>query len=41
MVGQLHNDQLEVKSGLQSGDVLVTEGFQGLYEGQLLTTPGS
>jgi RND family efflux transporter MFP subunit len=41
IVGQLHNDQLEVKSGLQSGDVLVTEGFQGLYEGQLLTTPGS
>ncbi len=41
VVGQLYNDQLEVKSGLQPGDVLVTEGFQGLYEGQLLATPGS
>ena len=37
-VGQLYNDQLEVTSGLQSGDVLITEGFQGLYDGQLITT---
>ena len=37
-VGELYNDRLEVKSGLQPGDQLVTEGFQGLYEGQLLTT---
>lgn len=38
VVGELNGDQLEVKSGLQSGDQLITEGFQGLYEGQLLTT---
>jgi RND family efflux transporter MFP subunit len=37
-VGELYNDQLEVKSGLQAGDVLITEGFQGLYEGQAITT---
>lgn len=37
-VGELYNDQLEVKSGLQSGDILITEGFQGLYDGQLITT---
>lgn len=37
-VGELYGDKLEVKSGLQSGDVLITEGFQGLYEGQLVTT---
>lgn len=37
-VGELYADKLEVKSGLQSGDVLITEGFQGLYEGQPVTT---
>lgn len=37
-VGQLYNDQLEVKSGLQPGDQLITNGFQGLYDGQLITT---
>ena len=37
-VGELYNNQLEVKSGLQSGDQLITEGFQGLYDGQLITT---
>jgi membrane fusion protein, multidrug efflux system len=38
VVGELYGDRLEVKSGLQQGDQLVTEGFQSLYEGQLLTT---
>jgi membrane fusion protein, multidrug efflux system len=37
-VGELYGNQLEVKSGLQSGDQLITEGFQGLYEGQKITT---
>ena len=37
-VGELYNDQLEVKSGLQPGDQLITEGFQSLYDGQLITT---
>ena len=41
IVGELYNDQLEVKSGLQAGEVLVTEGFQGLYEGQLIVTQGA
>lgn len=38
VVGELYGDRLEVKSGLVSGDMLITEGFQSLYEGQLLTT---
>ena len=38
VVGELYGDRLEVKSGLQQGDLLVKEGFQSLYEGQLLTT---
>lgn len=36
-VGQLYNGRLEVKSGLKTGDQLITEGFQGLYDGQLIT----
>lgn len=37
-VGELYGDKLEVKSGLQPGDVLITEGAQGLYDGQPVTT---
>jgi multidrug efflux pump subunit AcrA (membrane-fusion protein) len=37
-IGQLYDDKIEIKSGLKVGDQLVTDGFQGLYEGQLLTT---
>jgi membrane fusion protein (multidrug efflux system) len=37
-IGELYQDKIEVKSGLQQGDVLITEGFQGLYDGQLITT---
>jgi RND family efflux transporter MFP subunit len=37
-VGQLYGDTLEVKSGLQSGDILITDGFQALYDGQLIIT---
>jgi membrane fusion protein, multidrug efflux system len=38
VAGELNGDQLEVKSGLQPGDQLITEGFQSLYDGQLITT---
>ncbi len=37
-VGELYGDSLEVKAGLPSGNKLITEGFQGLYDGQLITT---
>ncbi|NML20324.1 efflux RND transporter periplasmic adaptor subunit [Pseudoflavitalea sp. G-6-1-2] len=37
-VGELYGNKLEIKSGLQAGDQLITEGFQGLYEGQVITT---
>jgi RND family efflux transporter MFP subunit len=36
-VGELYGDKLEVKSGLQGGDIIITEGFQSLYDGQLIT----
>ena len=37
-IGQLYNDRIEIKNGLQLGDQLITDGFQGLYDGQLITT---
>ena len=36
-IGLLNGDMIEIKTGLKAGDVLVTEGFGSLYEGQLLT----
>ena len=36
-IGELYGDALEIKSGLAVGDVIIVEGYQGLYEGQLLT----
>jgi RND family efflux transporter MFP subunit len=38
IIGELYGDRLEVKSGLQAGDILVVQGFQELYEGQPLIT---
>ena len=35
-IGLLSGDSLEVKSGLKEGEVLITEGYTSLYEGQLL-----
>ncbi len=38
VLGEYYGDKIEIKSGMQDGDVLITQGFQGLYEGQLITT---
>lgn len=35
-IGEVYGQNIEVKSGLQSGDQLVSAGFQGLYDGQPL-----
>ena len=37
-LGMLYNDQIEVKAGIQAGDEVITQGYQSLYEGQLVTT---
>lgn len=37
-VGELNEDKLEVRTGLQGNEQLITEGFQSLYDGQLITT---
>lgn len=41
VTGELSGDQIEIKQGLQSGDQLITEGYQSLYDGQLVTTTGA
>jgi membrane fusion protein, multidrug efflux system len=36
-IGQTYGDKVQITSGLQFGDKLITDGYQGLYEGQLIT----
>src|SRR4051812_4913642 len=31
-IGELYGERLEVKSGLKTGDVIITDGFQGVYD---------
>ncbi|MDQ2864134.1 MAG: efflux RND transporter periplasmic adaptor subunit [Bacteroidota bacterium] len=40
-VGELSGDQIEIKKGLKAGEQLITEGYQSIYDGQLLTTTAS
>ena len=35
--GEVYGDHIEIKQGLNTGDQLITEGFQNLYDGQLVT----
>jgi len=37
-VGELYNQFIEVKVGLSAGEQLITEGYQNIYDGQLLKT---
>lgn len=37
-IGQLYADKVEVLDGVSTGEQIITDGFQGLYEGQLITT---
>ncbi len=36
VVGELYNELIEVKSGLAAGDQLINDGYQSIYDGQLL-----
>ncbi len=37
-IGEVYGENVEIKGGLKVGDQLVTDGFQNLYEGQLIST---
>jgi membrane fusion protein (multidrug efflux system) len=36
--GESYGDMIEIKSGLNNGDQLITQGYQNLYEGQVVAT---
>ena len=36
--GEIYGDNVEIKAGLKSGEQVITEGFQSLYDGQVVTT---
>lgn len=38
IIGESYGDQVEIKQGLKEGDQLITEGYQSIYDGQLITT---
>ena len=38
IVGEAYNDRIEVKSGLTGGELIITEGYQTVYDGQVVTT---
>jgi membrane fusion protein, multidrug efflux system len=37
-IGEFYDELIEIRKGLIPGEQLVTKGFQGLYEGQLIDT---
>lgn len=37
-IGEFYGAQIEIKTGLTAGEQIITKGFQGLYEGQLIAT---
>ena len=37
-IGMMYGDQVEVLSGIHAGDEIITEGYQGLYDNQPITT---
>ncbi len=37
-IGMMYGDKVEVLKGIQAGDEIITEGYQGLYDQQPITT---
>lgn len=37
-VGEVYSGQIEIKSGLTHGELIVSEGYQSIYDGQAITT---
>lgn len=38
VIGEVYGDRVEIKGGLSAGEQLITEGYQSIYEGQLIAT---
>jgi len=37
-IGEFYENNVEIHSGVNIGDVIITEGYQTLYDGQFLAT---
>jgi RND family efflux transporter MFP subunit len=40
VIGEVYGSNVEIKSGLKAGDQLITEGYQNIYDGQMISTEG-
>lgn len=38
LIGEVYGNNVEIKAGLKAGDQLITEGYQNIYDGQLIST---
>ncbi len=38
VVGESYGGEIEIKSGLQNGDLIISEGYQTVYDGQAVST---
>lgn len=38
VIGEVYGNNVEIKLGLKAGDQLITEGYQNIYDGQLIST---
>lgn len=38
IAGEAYNGLMEIKSGLTGGELIITEGYQTVYDGQVVTT---
>lgn len=38
VIGEVYGSNVEIKAGLKAGDQLITEGYQNIYDGQLIST---
>jgi membrane fusion protein, multidrug efflux system len=41
VIGEVYGNNVEIKAGLKAGDQLITEGYQNIYDGQLISTEGA
>jgi membrane fusion protein, multidrug efflux system len=38
VIGEVYGNNVEIKAGLKAGDQLITEGYQNVYDGQMIST---
>lgn len=38
VIGEVYGNNVEIKAGLKAGDQLITEGYQNIYDGQMIGT---